>query len=168
MAKTGPGYWPALFIGTESGSTKIKVMRQIGGSPREEWQGALLYMSASGVSRLERGLLVYVSGLWTSQDNPRASFGICFRKARSLGNPLDCCPGNRTVSLWFTTPSQFCWISVPGRTWKLLCKRRHSTSHLTSSSTWQRYFLLLACLWVNKQSNKWFLEQLKMSLENLM
>lgn len=168
MAKTGPGYWPALFIGTESSSTKIKVTGQTGGSLREEWQGALLYVSVSGVSRLERGLLVYVSGLWTSQDNPGVSFGICFRKARSLGNPLDCSLGNRTVSLWFTTPSQFCLISVPGKTWKLLCKRRHFTSHLTSSSTWQRYSLLLLCIWVNKQSNKWFLKQLKMSLEILM
>lgn len=60
--------------------------------------------------------------------------------------------------------SQFCSISESGRTGNLLWKRRHLTSLFPTE---HRCFLLLKCIWINKESNQWFLEQLKMSLENL-
>lgn len=80
------------------------------------------------------------------------------KKLLASDNGLEWC-FNKNIGFFF-------WFTAYKSVLLRNCFVKEDVKH-PSSPTRQRCFLLLKCIWVNKQSNQWFLEQLKMSLENV-
>ena len=96
MAKIGSGCWRQVQL-MQSSSLKIKVIKSTGGSLGEDQWGDPPYVFILGVSPLDRGLVGWMFGLWTSQ----AVQGYPLESASERPTTWVLFPKKMSFVLWF-------------------------------------------------------------------